>query len=139
MYQAALPHLPLLEAGCVRASVVKYVCQSVLHCVGGLYDWLRELYEYQHVTDFHKHDVYRSGRAWAKASDFFGRTLSRVGRCCSAAVNLVVGFECGGISSVFVLSFLRKHTTNCKYEAALPYLPRRYDTFVVSHSCCFFF
>ena len=79
---------------------------------------LRELY----AADFHKPGIYASGRVWANEWDVFRRILSRGGRGRRAAVDFVVYFGFGGISSFFPFFFPRTHTACFKYEAALPHL-----------------
>ena len=99
-------------------SVCLSVCGVVLCNIRVLY-WLREL----HKADFHQFGIYGSGRVCANAWDVFRRTPSRGGRGCRAAVDFVVDFGCGGISSFSSICFLRTHMACCEYEAGLPHLP----------------
>ena len=83
------------------------------------------------MTDFHEPGVYRSGRAWANAWDFFRRTPSRATvdavaallwfrwRCCCV---LLVRQDFGYTRFCFFLVLLRTQTAYCQYKVAVPHL-----------------
>ena len=64
------------------------------------FDCLREMHE----ADFHKTEIYGSGRVWADAWNVFRRAPSRVGHGRRAAVNFVVCFGWGEFFSVLSMS-----------------------------------
>ena len=83
-------------ARCVRGSFILIV-RLIVCTVVFLHHWLSELY----AIDLHKPGLYRGGRAWANAWDLFRRKSPRARGSRRVAVDVVVGFECGGISLLF--------------------------------------